>query len=487
VSDELVVVGLSHHTAPVSLRERLSVPPDATEEQLRCVLDTRVLREGMLVSTCNRVEFYGAGPDAEAGLARLRKYLHERGHPEPVQGHLYERRGEDAVRHVFRVAASLDSMVVGEPQILGQVKHAYELAQDVGSIGTLLDRCLTRAFAVAKRVRSETEIAAGTVSVSSIACDLATKIFGDLSGRRTLLLGAGEMGEAAARALAGRGVHLVVINRSPEKAVRLARESNGEARGYEHLASELVSADVVISSTSAKNYVLTHDLMKDVVKARRQRPLFLIDIAVPRDVEPRVGELPSVFLYDVDDLSQVADQNLAHRQQEVEAAAAIVELEVAAFERWRRTLDLTPTIVALRGHFTNVMKEELARTLPRLGELGPTEQKSLDKMCQAMVNKLLHQPLTQLKEGVEGGNGAALLEATRRLFDLDELAHEAAPTPEVKPTAATSAAPEAEPSPEIPSESMGMPDGEAMTERPAAALGGLALGLSPTNLSGEPK
>ncbi len=459
MSDELVVVGLSHHTAPVALRERLSVPAEAAPDELREVLETHALNEGVLVSTCNRVELYGAGPDAEAGVRCLREYLDQRGHPDPVQSHLYERRGEDAVRHVFRVAASLDSMVVGEPQILGQVKHAYEMAHEAGSVGTLLGRCLTRAFAVAKRVRSETEIAAGTVSVSSIACDLASKIFGDLEGRRTLLLGAGEMGEAAARALAGRGVHLVVINRSPEKAVRLARESNGEARGYEHLASELVAADVVISSTSAKRFVLTRDLMKDVVKARRRRPLFLIDIAVPRDVDPRVGELPSVFLYDVDDLSQVADQNLAHRKQEVEAAAAIVEAEVEAFEHWRRTLDLTPTIVALRKHFTRVVKEELARTVPRLGELSPKERKSLDKMCQAMVNKLLHRPLTQLKDGVEDGEGPALIDATRRLFDLPDAA-----APDTAPEAKTES-----------------------TEHAAPALAGISLGLPHHNVSGEPE
>lgn len=432
MSDELVVVGLSHHTAPVSLRERLSIPGDAAEDELSRLLSGGELSEGILVSTCNRVELYGASADVETGVRRLRAYLDERGRPEPVAPHLYERRGVDAVRHVFRVAASLDSMVVGEPQILGQVKHAYEMGQHVGGVGTLLDRCLTRAFAVAKRVRSETEIAAGTVSVSSIACDLATKIFGDLTGRRTVLLGAGEMGEAAARALTGRGVHLVVINRSPEKAVRLARESGGEARGYEHLASELIEADVVISSTSAKRFVLTQDLMKSVVKARRQRPLFLIDIAVPRDIDPRVGELPSVFLYDVDDLSQVADQNLAHRKQEVEAAAAIVDAEVEAFEQWRRTLDLTPTIVALRQQFGSVLRDELERTLPRLGELDAKQKKSLEKMCNAAVNKLLHAPLTHLKEGVNAGDGPALIDATRRLFELDAPpAHE---TPKTAPS-----------------------------------------------------
>jgi len=463
VSDELVVVGLSHHTAPVALRERLAVPGELAENELSRVIEARELSEGMLISTCNRVELYGAGPDPEAGVRLLRDYLDQRGRPEPVQPHLYERRGEDAVRHMFRVAASLDSMVVGEPQILGQVKHAYEMAQHVGGVGTLLDRCMSRAFAVAKRVRSETEIAAGTVSVSSIACDLATKIFGDLAGRRTLLIGAGEMGEAAARALAGRGVHLVVINRSPEKAVRLARESNGEARGYEHLAAELVSADVVISSTSAKRFVLTHDLMKDVMKARRRRPLFLIDIAVPRDVDPRVGELPSVFLYDVDDLSQVANQNLAHRKDEVESAAAIVEEEVQAFEHWRRTLDLTPTIVALRQRFGTVMEEELARTMPRLGTLDANEQKALKKMCSAMVNKLLHQPLTRLKDGVKDGEGTMLIAATRQLFDLDDGAD--APADKGDEPAAAPAALATAPS----------------------SMAALTLGLQGPHVSGEPE
>ena len=333
---------------------------------------------------------------------------------------LYAHRGVDAVRHAFRVASSLDSMVVGEPQILGQVKEAYDLAQQEGAVGTLLGRCFTRAFAVAKRVRSETGIAEGTVSVSSIAVSLARKIFGELGGRRVMLLGAGEMGEAAARSLAGSGARLAVLNRSPEKAERLAEECHGEAIPYEQLTAELVRSDIVITSTSSPKYVLTVDVMQGVTKARRMRPLFIIDIAVPRDVDPRVHDMGNVFLYDVDDLQQVAEENLRERKRSAEAAERIVEVEVAEFEAWRRSLELTPTIVALRKQFAEIVKAEIARTTPRLGELTPKQRKSLDKMASAMVNKLLHAPLTTLKKGAGQPEGGALIEATRQLFDLDE-------------------------------------------------------------------
>ena len=415
---ELFVVGLNHQTAPLDLREKLAVSKDA----LRPVFETlraRGLAEELVVSTCNRVEIYGSADTGPAAAEQARALLAERAGAD-LDGMLYAHRGVDAVRHAFRVASSLDSMVVGEPQILGQVKEAYDLAQQEGAVGTLLGRCFTRAFAVAKRVRSETGIAEGTVSVSSIAVSLARKIFGELGGRRVMLLGAGEMGEAAARSLAGSGARLAVLNRSPEKAERLAEECHGEAIPYEQLTAELVRSDIVITSTSSPKYVLTVDVMQGVTKARRMRPLFIIDIAVPRDVDPRVHDMGNVFLYDVDDLQQVAEENLRERKRSAEAAERIVEVEVAEFEAWRRSLELTPTIVALRKQFAEIVKAEIARTTPRLGELTPKQRKSLDKMASAMVNKLLHAPLTTLKKGAGQPEGGALIEATRQLFDLDE-------------------------------------------------------------------
>lgn len=431
---DLVVVGLSHHTAPLALRERLAAPRDRLPELLRA-LTGAVFDEAVMVSTCNRVELYGVSSDPSRATAAAHAHLRERS-GEDLDGVVYVHRGADAVRHAFRVASSLDSMVVGEPQILGQFKEAYETAADTGTVGTLLGRCFTRAFAVAKRVRSETGIAEGTVSVSSIATSLAKKIFGELEGRRVLLLGAGEMGEAAGRSLAGSGARLVVVNRSPEKALALARDLGGSAIGYEQLAAELVSVDVVICSTSSPSYVLTHDLMKGVVKARRHRPLFAIDIAVPRDVDPRVGNLENVFLYDVDDLQKVAQENIDARRKSADAAERIVEIEVSEFEFWRRSLELTPTIVALRKRIEETLRTELERTLPRLGPVDDKQRQVLERMTSAMANKLLHGPLTQLKGTSGEPEGAALIAAVRSLFELDgrteappEPATEEAPRP----------------------------------------------------------
>ncbi|MCB9599212.1 MAG: glutamyl-tRNA reductase [Sandaracinus sp.] len=435
---DLVVVGLSHHTAPLELRERLAAPKGELPELLRA-LTGMVFEEAVMVSTCNRVELYGVAADAGRATHAAREHLRSRSGGSEVDGVVYVHRGADAVRHAFRVAASLDSMVVGEPQILGQFKEAFETANETGTVGTLLGRCFTRAFAVAKRVRSETGIAEGTVSVSSIATSLAKKIFGELEGRRVLLLGAGEMGEAAGKSLAGSGSRLIVVNRSPEKAVTLARELGGSAIGYEQLAAELVSVDVVICSTSSPSFVLTQDLMKGVVKARRHRPLFVIDIAVPRDVDPRVGNLENVFLYDVDDLQKVAQENLDARRKSAEAAERIVEIEVGEFEVWRRSLELTPTIVAMRQRFEETLRAELERTLPRLGGLDDKQRQTLERMTTAMANKLLHGPLTTLKGAAGEPEGAALIAAARALFELDE--------PEEKVEQAETARPASVPAP----------------------------------------
>jgi glutamyl-tRNA reductase len=416
---EILVVGISHHTAPLDVREKLSTATEATAEELRQLLAGGDLAEGVLLSTCNRVELYAAAEDPVVAARKIRSYLESRAAPTAVSEFLFERWGEDAIRHAFRVASSLDSMVVGEPQILGQVKQAVQAAEAAGATGALLGRCMNRAFAVAKRVRSETDIAAGTVSVSSVAVELAEKIFGQLAGRRAMLLGAGEMSEAAAKSLVGRGVRLAVVNRSPERAERLAAEFGGEAAPYEHLSTELGKADVVVTSTASTRFVITRELMKDVMKLRRHRPLFIIDIAVPRDVDPRVEDLDNIFLYDVDDLQEVAGHNLAARKRAAEAAEKIISEETSSFEQWRRGLSLTPTIVGLRTRFQEIVQAELARTLPRLDGLSEKDQKTLHAMVNAMVNKLLHHPLTELKKGAEGPDAAHLIDAARQLFDLD--------------------------------------------------------------------
>ena len=418
---ELVLVGLSHHSAPLELREKLAVDGEGREALLKSWSEG-VAGEGVVISTCNRVELYATTDDTGSAEARARTLLEAHLTEEErasLEGALYVHGGESAIRHLFRVASSLDSMVVGEPQILGQVKEAFDAARAAGTMGSLLGRCFSRSFAVAKRVRTETGIAEGTVSVSSIASQLARKIFGELTGRKVLLLGAGEMGEAAARSLANTGAVLRVVNRSPEKARRVAAECGGEPRGYEQLASEMVQADVVISSTSSDRYVLTTELMKDVLRGRRHRPIFLIDIAVPRDVDPRVGEMESVFLFDVDDLQEVAQENLAQRRSAALAAERIVDIEVAEIEAWRRTLDLTPTIVGLRERFAEVVHSEIARSVKKM-DLSDKDLKALERMGDAMVKKILHRPLAALKKSAGDPENAAMIAATRALFDLEK-------------------------------------------------------------------
>lgn len=416
---QLLLVGLSHHTAPLEVREKLAISGEELPMALR-TLRERGLEEAMLVSTCNRVELYASAESAAGASMLVRDYFSERvGGGADVGSHLYEHTGPAVARHAFRVAASLDSLVVGEPQILGQVKDAFTLASDAGTVGSLLGRCMSRAFAVAKRVRTETGIAAGAVSVSSIACDLAKSIFGELTGRRVVLVGAGEMSEGAAKALAQQGTLLTVVNRNQERAKAVADACGGEPREFDELAKELVAADVVITSTASPRYVITRELMQGVIKARRHRPIFLIDIAVPRDVDPRVDGMDNVFLFDIDDLEQVATKNIAARKREAEQAERIIDEEVSAFEQWQRSLDLTPTLVGLREKVRAVVHAEIARTVPRLKSLSDAEKKSLEMMGDAIVNKLLHTPTTELKKSREAPEGDALVANVRRLFALD--------------------------------------------------------------------
>jgi glutamyl-tRNA reductase len=415
-----LLVGLSHHTAPLEVRERLAFPGQELPAVLQELQKKVQLQEAMLVSTCNRVELYASAEDPDGALEGIRAYFSSIAKEKDLAPHLYEHTGSSVARHAFRVASSLDSLVVGEPQILGQVKDAFTAATEAGTMGVLLGRCMNRAFAVAKRVRTETGIAAGAVSVSSIAVDLAHSIFGELTGRRVVLVGAGEMSEQAAKALAQQGTLLTVVNRNQERARAVAEACGGEAREFDQLSQELITADVAITSTASPRYVITRELMQTVVRARRHRPLFLIDIAVPRDVDPRVENMDNVFLFDLDDLEQVASQNIAARKKEAEQAERIVEAEVTSFDEWQRSLEVTPTLVALRERVRSIVHGELQRTLPRLKSLSDAERKSLEIMCDAMVNKILHRPLTELKRSYAEPEGGLLLESARRLFELGD-------------------------------------------------------------------
>jgi glutamyl-tRNA reductase len=415
---EIFVYGVSHHGTPLPIRECLAVGEDDVTADLERLRDGGSLREAAIISTCNRVELIGTTDDPRAVAERARTLFNERIAPERIDDTAYLHVGLDAVRHLFRVASGLDSMVLGEPQILGQVKQAAALAGRVGSMGNTLGRCFERTFRIAKRVRNETDIAAGNVSVSSIACELAEQIFGDLSLKRVLIVGAGKMSEVSARALAARGAMLRIVNRDPGRAKALAEACGGVARPLEALATELAEADVVICSTAKQGFVITYELMQGVAKMRRYRSLFLIDIAIPRDVDPRVGTLGDVFLYDLDDLQRVSRDNLEKRKQAAQTAEQMINAEVTAYQRWLATLDLTPTIVALRARVREQVAREVEKTRSRLGDLAARDAQQLEALSDAIVNQLLHAPMVELKRANDTEDGAKLMQAVQRLFRL---------------------------------------------------------------------
>ncbi|MEZ4368944.1 MAG: glutamyl-tRNA reductase [Kofleriaceae bacterium] len=423
---EPFVVGISWRTAPVAVRERLAVRDDEIGPVLTRLIADPAIGEAMLVSTCNRVEIYGvARGDADAAAAAARAILlADRATPADaeVAAALYAHAGPGAVGHVFRVASALDSLVLGEAQILGQLKTAYQGAVGRGAAGPILGRCLERAFGVAKRTRTETAIARGSSNVSSVAVELAARVFGDLAGRAVLVVGAGKMSALAARHLRRAGVaELVVTNRSPERAAALAAELDAVARPWDELPSLLAAADVVISSTGARQPILTRAVMHKVARARRYRPLVVVDIAVPRDAEPSITDAEGIYLFDIDDLEKVVAANLAERAKAATDAARIVDGEAAAFEQWRRSQAVVPTIRALRQRFTLVAEQEVQRTLDALArrEHTPAQRdQAIRRLGQLLVNKLLHAPQMVLKE-TPPAQIAARIEAMCAMFELE--------------------------------------------------------------------
>ncbi|NWG03202.1 MAG: glutamyl-tRNA reductase [Syntrophaceae bacterium] len=424
---ELLVVGLNHHTAPIAIRECLAFSEDQLEEALAKVHALSSVKENMIVSTCNRVEVYAATREIEKAIHDLKDFL-SRYHQLPLKEFdrsLYAHIGEEAVRHVFRVASSLDSMVVGEPQILGQIKDAYDRAQQSKTSGLILHRLLHRAFHVAKRVRTETKIAISAVSISSVAVELAEKIFGSLEKKTILLIGAGEMCELAARHLVSGGAEkILVTNRTDERAIALAHQFRGEAIPFEEMGRGLRKADIVISATNSPRYLIDHDQIIKVMRDRKQRPIFFIDIADPRDIEPKVGEIENVYLYNIDDLQKVAQENIKDREKEAQKAEEIVKEEVVKFVNWYHSLDVTPTIVALKKKFEEIRKKELEKTLSLHPDLSDREKKSLEALTAAIVNKILHTPITLLKRTDEEGMSDLYLDTLHVVFGLPEKSSE---------------------------------------------------------------
>jgi glutamyl-tRNA reductase len=421
---DLFVLGLSHKTAPIDLRERLAVPERELPKALEALGEVPELAERMFFTTCNRVEVYGVaeGPLGQAvdatreGLERYRNLDRS-----ALAGVLYTRANADAARHVFRVASSLDSMVVGEPQILGQVKAAYTVARSQQATGIILNNLLEQAFHVAKRVRTETGIATAPVSISSVAVELARKIFGDLAGRSVLILGAGEMAELALRHLMDDGVRSVLVaNRSYDRAVELATQFHGKAVTFDSFRREMVDADIVISSTSAPHAILRKDDMQAIIHERRHRPIFLIDIANPRDIDPACNDVDNVYLYNIDDLQSVVSANLQERRREAEQAETIVEREVGVFQAWLRGLDVVPTIVSLRNRVEEIRAAELNKAMSRMGELTPEQRETIASMTAAMVNKILHQPMSELRRRAIQRDSHVYSAVLRRLFGLEE-------------------------------------------------------------------
>jgi glutamyl-tRNA reductase len=412
---EVFLVGLSHHSAPIAVREQVALSGDALKGALADLRNGGGVREAMVISTCNRVEAYVLGDSIEPA----RRFFLSRA--ADADGHLYERCGEEAVRHLFRVAASLDSMVVGEQQILGQVKEAYGTASSAGSAGPFISRLCNRAFATAKRVRTDTDIGRGASSVSQVAVELVAKIFGDLRERAILLAGAGKMGALSAKALASLGAdRILVANRSAERALELAGQVGGVARPWVDLPSLLVEADVVIVSTGAPNYVITPELVHAAMKARRHRSLCLIDLAVPRNVDPRCGAQADVYAYDMDDLQRVVHSTKEARAGEALRAEAIVEAEVMAFAQERETRAALPVLAALRRRAEEIALAEAERTLAQVGEkLDDKGRKSVEAMARAIVNKLLHGPTARLKQAASSGD-SALPGAAAELFGLED-------------------------------------------------------------------
>jgi glutamyl-tRNA reductase len=418
---DLFVAGLSHRTAPIAVREQLAVEEDKLREILLDIHASGILSEVVILSTCNRVEVYGvADAPGEARALAFRRLGQYRGVAlAAVEPMLYTRTGPEAIRHAFRVAASLDSMVLGEPQILGQAKDAVALAQSCQTMGPLLDRLFRQAFQVAKRVRTETGLGRHAVSVSFAAVELARKIFGGLDGKAVLLIGAGKMGELAARHLADQGTFpIFVANRTWSAAQELARALAATAVPFEEWPEALALVDIVITSTGAPEPIVRVADVQRCLQARRSRPLFFIDIGVPRDVEPGVNALDPVFCYDIDDLRQVVEANLRERQREAQAAEALVEREAARF--WARAgdVEVVPTIVSLRERLEAIRRAEVDKALGMLPAADAQTRRAIEAMSQSIVNKILHTPTVKLREFSRGGHGRSWAEVVRELFGL---------------------------------------------------------------------
>ena len=420
----IIVVGLNHRTAPVELRERLAVSETRLPEALARLRRWPGVMEATILSTCNRVELYAVVKDTEQGFESLREYLISvaiASTTEEISPYLYSLDSAEAIRHLFRVTSSLDSMVVGEPQILGQVKEAFEAALNQKATGVILNKVIRKALSVGKRVRTETGIAENAVSVSYAAVELAKKIFQSLSGKTVLLVGAGEMAKLAARHLVSAGMqHVMITTRNFELAVDAARRFNGMPVPFDEFPREMAGADIVICSTGAVSYLIHAHDVQQALHARRNRPMFLIDISVPRNIDPKVGSLDNAYLYNIDDLQGHVDKNLEERRREAMKAEELIHDEVGLIVKWIKSLDALPTIRALRRKADDIQRLEVDRILTKLGPVSPRQRQLVEELAAAITNKLLHGPLVALKAEADAPNGTLFAEIAQRLFELEK-------------------------------------------------------------------
>ena len=419
---KIINIGMNHETAPVEVRECLAAEPENVKKAISFMRDNDAIKEGFFLSTCNRVETLFTTECVEEANEGIINFLSELGGipKENFLSNLYIFEEMDAVNHIFNVASSLDSMIVGEPQILGQIKDAYAIASKERTAGVILNRLMHRAFHVAKRVRTETGISGAAVSISYAAVELAKKIFYNLDGKKVLLIGAGEMAELAARHLMRQGVSsMAVANRTFERAVQVAELFHATPVSFDEIGTQLTEVDIVIASTASPGYVVTRDQVRTSIKKRRNRALFFIDIAVPRDIEPEINDLNNVYLYDIDDLKGVIELNMAQRKEEAVRAQSIVMEEVVKFESWLKTLSVVPTIVSLRDKAESIVQAELKRSASALAEITSEQKEVVKILARSIVEKIINDPILVLKRNADRPNLDTYLDMTKKLFSLD--------------------------------------------------------------------
>ena len=429
----LAVIGINHKTAPIELRERIAISRDDLTDTTRALAAEPGVAECMILSTCNRVEMLAVLESPETDVTG---FLHRQFGLDPavLAPHIYQHHETEAVRHLFRVAASLDSMVVGEPQILGQVKEAYGVARTAGTVGGQLEHLLQSAFAAAKRVRTETEIGANSVSIASVAVDLARKIFGSLQGRTVFLVGAGKMSELAARHLVQQGAGAILVtNRTQERARQLAEPFKGRVIPFEKIYDAASDADIVISSTGAPHPIFRREHCQAFMHRRRNRPMFFIDIAVPRDVDPAVNQIEGIFVYDIDDLQQVAASHIAERGRQAGDAESLIAAEVERFHQRRRTVNVAPAIVSLQQQAEEIRQAEIRRMHARLGTLTAEQLAAVEALTRGLVNKFLHPPMQALKQAARA-NDSSRVEALCETWSLPAVADRPAEVTEISTT-----------------------------------------------------